>query len=63
MKFRITNTVQYSEYIYIEADDEQSARDEACGSSDWIKEFNEEIYDTEVEDLSDLSDEEWEEAQ
>ena len=60
MKYLITNTIQYTEYVYIEAEDEQSARDEAMSSDVWEKNFDEEIYETEIDEVSG---EEWEEMQ
>ena len=53
MKYMITNTIQYTEILLIEADSEQEARDLSIESNGWEPNFDEEVYDSEVDEMSD----------
>ena len=59
MKYLITNTIQYTETVLIEADNEDEARDKSY-NIEGERYHDDELYDSEIEELTD---EQWEDLQ
>ena len=59
MKYLITNTIQYTETILVEADNEDEARDKSY-DIEGEKNHDDEVHDFEIEELTD---EQWEDFQ